>query len=113
MVYVRKQAKEYGTRSAVEGGEVAGRRVVLVEDLVTDGASKLKFVCGLREAGAVVEDCLVVLDRQQGGGGLLAASGVRLHALTSLDVTLDEGKAVGAVSAEAVAGIEQYLKERE
>ena len=59
-VFVRKQAKEHGTRSRIEGGDVRGKRVLLVEDLVTTGSSSLSGVDALRDAGAVVEHCLCI-----------------------------------------------------
>ncbi|MCB1035775.1 MAG: orotate phosphoribosyltransferase, partial [Acidobacteria bacterium] len=67
MLYVRKQAKGYGIASKVEGHVRAGDRVLLVEDLITDGGSKLGFLDALREAGGRVTDGLVLFDRQQGG----------------------------------------------
>lgn len=59
-VFVRKQAKEHGTRSRIEGGDVRGKRVLLVEDLVTTGSSSLSGVDALRDAGAAVEHCLCI-----------------------------------------------------
>jgi orotate phosphoribosyltransferase len=58
--FVRKQAKEYGRNRAVEGADVNGRRVALVEDAVTTGGSSLKAVAALRESGAEVTVCLAV-----------------------------------------------------
>ena len=58
--FVRKQAKEYGRGRAVEGAEVRGRRVALVEDAVTTGGSSLQAVGALRQAGAEVTICLAV-----------------------------------------------------
>ena len=58
--FVRKQAKQYGRGRAVEGAEVSGRRVALVEDAVTTGGSSLAAVAALREAGAEVTVCLAV-----------------------------------------------------
>lgn len=110
LVYVRKQAKGYGTGSAVEGGEVSGRRVLLVEDLLTDGGSKLRFVQGLREAGAEVADCMVVLDRQQGGPERLSAQGIGVHALTQLDVVLRDGHERGKMSDLDLDAVQQHLR---
>jgi orotate phosphoribosyltransferase len=76
--FVRKKAKEYGTRRAAEGGEVAGRRVVLVEDVVTSGGAVLDAARLLRAAGAVVEHVLCVIDRQEGGRERLAEIGLTL-----------------------------------
>lgn len=59
-VFVRKEAKGHGMQNRVEGGEVEGKRVLLIEDLVTTGGSSLFGVEALREAGAVIEDCLCI-----------------------------------------------------
>jgi orotate phosphoribosyltransferase len=90
-VFVRKQPKEHGTRSRVEGGSVAGLRVLLIEDLVTTGGSSLSGVAALREAGAVCEDCLAIIS--YGFAEARAAfdeAGVRLHTLTAFDEILHE-----------------------
>src|SRR4051812_17417251 len=60
MLYVRKQAKGFGRNAQIEGRFRDGDRVLLVEDLATDGASKALFVEALRRAGAVVEHAFVV-----------------------------------------------------
>jgi orotate phosphoribosyltransferase len=109
LLYVRKKAKGYGVASRVEGRLEPGWRVLLVEDLVTDGGSKLGFVEALRAAGATVEDALVLFDRQQGGAGVLAAHGVRLHAVTDLATALAAGGAVAGLSPAARAEIDRYL----
>ncbi|WP_250287235.1 MULTISPECIES: orotate phosphoribosyltransferase [unclassified Frankia] len=77
--FVRKKAKEYGTCRTAEGGDVAGLRVVLVEDVVTSGGAVVEAARVLREQGALVEDVLCVIDRQEGGGETLAALGLTLH----------------------------------
>jgi orotate phosphoribosyltransferase len=85
--FVRKRAKEYGTRRVAEGGEVAGCRVVLVEDVVTSGGAVLDAARVLRDADATVECVLCVIDRQEGGRERLAESGlVLLPVLTRSDL---------------------------
>jgi orotate phosphoribosyltransferase len=79
--FVRKKAKEYGTRRIAEGGDVAGRRVVLVEDVVTSGGAVLDATRVLRAEGAVVEDVLCVIDRGEGGRERLAELGLTLRPL--------------------------------
>jgi orotate phosphoribosyltransferase len=79
--FVRKKAKEYGTRRVAEGGELAGRRVVLVEDVVTSGGAVLEAARVLRAEGAVVTDVVCVIDRQEGGRDNLAGIGLELHPL--------------------------------
>jgi orotate phosphoribosyltransferase len=80
-VVVRKEAKEYGTANRIEGRLDAGETVVVLEDIATTGRSALDAVEALREAGAVVDRVLVVVDREEGARSLLADHGVELTAL--------------------------------
>jgi len=82
--FVRKTAKEYGTEQVCEGGDVHGRRLTIVEDVVTTGWQVVMSTGDLRAAGAVVEDALCVIDRESGGGDAVAAEGIRLHCLFSM-----------------------------
>ena len=82
-VFVRKEAKEYGTRKAVEGGTVDGLRVVAVEDVVTTAGALVKGCMELRRAGGVVDDAVCAIDREQGGSGNLAAAGITLRSAMS------------------------------
>jgi orotate phosphoribosyltransferase len=79
--FVRKEAKKYGTERLVEGGDVEGRHLLVVEDVTTSGGQIVLSVDDLRAAGAVVTDALCVIDRESGAGAHLAASGITLHAL--------------------------------
>jgi orotate phosphoribosyltransferase len=89
-VIVRKAAKEYGTGNRIEGRLDDGERVVVLEDVATTGKSALDAVEALREAGAVVERVLVVVDREEGAGDLLAENGVELDALLTASELLEE-----------------------
>lgn len=110
MAYLRKKPKGYGMGQRVEGALLEGRRVLLVEDLITDGGSKLAFLDAIAEGGGTVEDALVFFDRQQGGQRALSARGVRLHAITDLQTTLDCGVAAGALSADERRTVDRYLE---
>jgi orotate phosphoribosyltransferase len=66
-LYVRKEAKDYGTCNLVEGGFEVGEKVVVIEDVVTTAGQVCTSVQQMRELGLVVEDVVVVIDRQQGG----------------------------------------------
>jgi orotate phosphoribosyltransferase len=80
-LFVRKEAKEYGTRRLAEGGECDGRRLTIVEDVVTSGG-QVVISCGdLRDRGAIVETALCVIDRESGGPEALADIGVELRPL--------------------------------
>jgi orotate phosphoribosyltransferase len=90
--FVRKAAKPYGTRRVAEGADVAGRTVLVVEDVVTSGGQVVASSEDLRQLGAQVADALCVIDRQAGGPAALAAAGVTLHPL----FTMAELKAAAA-----------------
>lgn len=82
--FVRKEAKTYGTCQLAEGTDIEGRRVTVVEDVVTSGG-QVVISCGdLRERGAIVEHALCVIDRESGGPAALAALGVALHPLFTM-----------------------------
>ncbi len=83
-LFVRKQAKEYGTRRLAEGGEVDGRTLLIVEDVVTSGGQVVLSTRDLKERGAVVNTALCVIDREAGGMAALAAEGVELRALYTM-----------------------------
>jgi orotate phosphoribosyltransferase len=89
-VIARKQAKEYGTGNRIEGRLAEGEAVVVIEDIATTGQSAVDAVEALREAGAVVDRVLVVVDRQEGGAENLADHGVELESLlTAEDLLAD------------------------
>jgi len=83
--FVRKEAKAYGTRRLAEGADIAGRRVVVVEDVVTSGGQIVLSTKELRALGADVRDALCVIDRQQGGAAALAATDLTLTCLLTSD----------------------------
>ncbi len=109
MVYVRKKPKEHGTRSQVEGFLDDGQGVLLIDDMITDGGSKLGFIAGIREAGGEVSAALVVLDRLQGGSATLSGAGVGLHSLITLPELLDYMVAEGLLERERYDEVVSYL----
>lgn len=113
MIYVRKRLKTYGTGSRIEGRLDAGERVLLTEDLITDGGSKLDFIDAIRDAGGKVADVLVVLDRLQGGAEALSGIGIHLHAVTDIGIVLDQGMAAGVYTPDVFAIIKDYLLDAE
>jgi uridine monophosphate synthetase len=97
LVYPRREEKAYGTRRRIEGAFEPGERVVVIDDIVTDGASKLEAIEPLEAAGLVVEDLVVLVDREQGGRERLAAKGYRLHAVLTISACFDALEAGGLV----------------
>jgi orotate phosphoribosyltransferase len=84
-VIARKQAKEYGTGNRIEGALDEGEEVVVLEDIATTGQSAVDAVAALREAGAVVDRVLVVVDRQEGAAENLADHDIELESLLTAD----------------------------
>jgi orotate phosphoribosyltransferase len=80
-LFVRKEAKTYGTCRLAEGGDLEGRRVTVVEDVVTSGGQVVTSCGDLRDRGAVVEHALCVIDRESGGPEALTDIGVELRPL--------------------------------
>jgi orotate phosphoribosyltransferase len=83
--FVRKAAKGYGTRRLAEGAEIAGRRILVVEDVVTSGGQIVESTRELRALGADVRTALCVIDRDQGGREALAEARLDLVSLLTAD----------------------------
>jgi orotate phosphoribosyltransferase len=82
VVFVRKEAKAYGTCRIAEGVEtLRGRRLCVIEDVITTGGQVVLSAEELRREGALVEDVLCVISRQQGGEGNLAKAGLTMMSL--------------------------------
>jgi orotate phosphoribosyltransferase len=82
--FVRKEPKKYGTEQVCEGGDVAGRRLVIIEDVVTTAGQIVLSAQDLRAQGAVVEHAVCVIDREGGGADVTASEGIELHALFTM-----------------------------
>ncbi len=111
MLYVRKKAKGFGRNAQIEGDIGNAGRVLLVEDLATDGASKINFVNALRTAGARVSDVFVVFfyDIFKDTTETLNEAGVRLHHLATWRDVVEEAERGKRFSADAIAGVRRYL----
>jgi orotate phosphoribosyltransferase len=111
MQYVRKKAKGFGRNAQIEGPVADGQRTLLVEDLATDGGSKLRFAAALREAGAEVAHCLVVFhhDIFPESVDRLAAEGLAIHALARWSDVLAVAGDSGAFEPSVLAEVERFL----
>ncbi|MBI3785434.1 MAG: orotate phosphoribosyltransferase [Deltaproteobacteria bacterium] len=98
LVYPRKEAKAYGTKKMVEGVFAAGDRALVVDDVVTTGGAKLEAIAPLREAGLIVTDVVVVVDREQSGSRVLADSGIQLHSVLKVRTLLEHLRDQGSVA---------------
>jgi orotate phosphoribosyltransferase len=113
MTYVRKKPKGYGRNARIEGVMTPGQRALLVEDLTTDGGSKLSFVDAIRETGATCAHTAVIfyygifpetMSR-------LADHGVALHYLCTWWDVLDEARRTDAFDAATLAEVEKFLND--
>src|SRR5271170_4106801 len=92
LLFVRKKAKDYGTCKIAEGGQVSGRKLLIVEDVVTSGGAILDAAKALRAEGAELSAVVCVIDRESGGPANLAKAGLTLSPL----FTMAELKKAGA-----------------
>lgn len=111
MLYVRKKPKGFGRDAQIEGALAEGARVLLVEDLTTDGGSKIRFAEALRTAGAEVAHTFVIffygIFAQTEPA--LAAHGLKLHYLATWRDMLAEARAGGHFDAATLAEVEAFL----
>ena len=113
MITPRPTRKEHGVAAQVEGNIRPGARVVLVDDLITRADSKLEAVALLRDRGMIVDDVVVLVDREQGGAAHLAEHGCRLHAAITLrrilEVLVEESRLPSAKRDEVILYLEQAV----
>lgn len=110
MLYPRKEAKAYGTRAEIEGDFNPGETALLIDDLATTGGSKFEAVEKLTQAGLVVRDVLVLIDRQSGAAETLAQAGLRLHAVFTLHHLLDFWETERLITPAQAGSVREFLK---
>ena len=92
---VRKEAKQHGTGRLIEGPMREGDRVVVIEDVITTGGSALRAAEAVQRAGAMVSGILALVDREEGGRGVLEGQGFEVVCLATLSELLDQSPAGG------------------
>lgn len=90
MVIRRKEKKEYGTQKMIEGVFQKDQKCLIVEDVITSGQSILETIVPLMQEGLIVEDIVVLVDREQGGKKFLEAKGFKVHAVCTISEILNE-----------------------
>lgn len=113
-VAIRKQPKDHGTGGRLVGEVKPGGKFAHVSDLITSGTSALEWIGVIRGAGGVVQDYVVVFDRNQGGRQALEVAGVRVHPLLELsDEFLSFASGRGGLVKEQVEAVGRYLADPE
>ena len=113
MIYVRKRPKSYGTKEQIEGVLEKDAKVVLIDDMATNAFSKIKFIEGIKNSGGVVEDVVIVLDREQGGVEALAKENVKMQSLITLKELLSYMKDNGLVDENRYNETLDYLEKNQ
>lgn len=113
MLFTRKEVKEYGTKKLIEGIYTAGEEVAIIEDLATTGISIIEVAHKLRQAGLIVKDAFVNVDREQGGRANLAKEGIQLHANMTLSQMLDVYVKHGKITKEKSEEVKKYIAQNQ
>jgi uridine monophosphate synthetase len=109
LIYPRKEVKTYGTKAEIEGNYQKGERIVIIDDLATTGGSKFEAIEKLTSEGLMVEDVVVLIDRQSGADKALADVGYKLHSVTTLTQLLDYYEMSGKVPSRHIAEARQFI----
>ncbi len=111
MTYIRKKPKGHGRKSRIEGIINKGDRVLLVEDLATDGGSKINFVNAIREAGGICEDTIVVFyyGITTNSVNALEANSIKLHYLTNWEAVMQSPRINSLLTSEELSSVREFL----
>ncbi|MBI4759495.1 MAG: orotidine-5'-phosphate decarboxylase [Chloroflexi bacterium] len=109
LIYPRREAKEYGTRKVIEWEFRPGETAVVLDDVITTGASKVEALSSLKEAGLQVQDVVVLIDREQGGKASLERRGYRLHAVMTITEMVETLSREGLITGDQRAAVLRYL----
>ena len=114
MIYVRKKPKGYGKQKQTEGVLNRGQKVLLFEDMMTTGGSKINFYNGITNDGGVMEHCLVIFNYgYEEAKKTLKENNVQLHNMTNLETVLKVGKAEGYFTDEELKEVKEWFKDKE
>lgn len=110
-IYVRQRAKTYGDLDRIEGGNVKGLRVLIIEDHISTGLSCLDAIKTLREEGAIVTDCVSITNFDMSEtAALFEETGVKTHRMIEFKRIVGQALEMGLIDAEQKKTIEEWLK---
>ncbi len=110
LIYPRPALKAYGTGKQIEGVWSTGQRAVAIDDLITSGDSLLQGIAILEDAGLMISDAVVLIDRQQGGRETLRERGYTLHSAVTLNQMLNILEQKGRISPQQHAQVLNALR---
>ena len=110
MVMRRKEKKDYGTGRMIEGIYEQGQRCLIVEDVITSGQSIFETIVPLTEAGLVVEDIVVLVDREQGGRKYIESKGFRVHPVCTISTIVEELVKEKEIDEEMAKSVKEFIR---
>jgi orotate phosphoribosyltransferase len=110
MLYYRRERKEHGVRKKIEGDMQRNERIVMVDDLITTGQSVIDAVNAARDQGGVVNELVVLLDREQGGKENLRAQSIEPHVLFNISEAFEWLREVELIDEKHYNVIMEYME---
>ncbi len=110
MIMVRKAVKDHGTAQKIEGTYKAGDTCCVIDDLVTSGKSVFESSATLEDAGIMVQEVAVLIDRQQGGRERIEQKGYKFHAVFTMNELLSTLQSAGKIDADQYNTVTTYVK---
>ncbi len=112
MIYVRKKPKGYGKQKQTEGILKPKQRVLLFEDMMSTGGSKVNFYNGIKNDGGVMKHCIVIYEYgYDSAKKAMEENGIRLHAMTDLGSVLELGNKIGYFKNEEIKEVKEWFKD--
>lgn len=111
-IFVRKEAKGHGKGKRIEGGDVSGKKILLVEDLVSTGSSSISGIQALREEGANVENCIIIVSYEfPESKENFEKVKVELHALTNFPTIFEQAVEMKKITEDEKKIIEDWYSD--
>ena len=110
LVQPRKVVKDHGTKSSIEGDFNPGDRVILLDDLITKGDSKLEAIKQVEDAGLVVEKFVVLVDREQGGLDVVREAGYDIEAAFTITALLNSLQQLGKIDEKKYTEVIDFIR---
>lgn len=110
LVQPRKVVKDHGTKSSVEGAFEQGDSVVLIDDLINTGESKLEAIDQVEAAGLVIKKFIVLVDREQGGLDVIRKAGYEIEAAFTISALIESLRAQGSITEEQLNTVLEFIK---
>ncbi len=113
MIMKRKEQKDHGTKKMIEGKFESGQRCLIIEDLITSGASIMETIEPLEQEGLVVQDTLVLIDREQGGKQNLVEKGYQLHSVFTITEVFDILESSEKIDSRTAQEAKEFVKKNQ